>query len=146
MIDYKYNEQNALREVKDYIDSTYTQHYSGKYQATDMIIDAGHGTGFCIGNIMKYAKRYGKKDGLNKKDLLKIIHYAIIQLHVHDSNKEREAKTQSPVHKPHNIPCNTIPTAFVNSCYRGNIIESPDDLCHACDCWKSNNLKYSYTT
>jgi hypothetical protein len=46
---------------------TYGQHYaSGKYQATDMIIDAGYGEGFCIGNIMKYAMRYGKKNGKQK--------------------------------------------------------------------------------
>ena len=85
-IEYKYNEDNFLKEIGDYINSTYTAHYSGKYQATDMIIDAGHGTGFCIGSIMKYAKRYGKKDGYNRKDLLKIIHYAIIQLYNQDNN------------------------------------------------------------
>lgn len=140
MIEYKYNEDNALKEIREYINSTYTQHYSGKYQATDMIIDAGHGTGFCIGNIMKYAKRYGKKNGLNKSDLLKIIHYAIIQLHVHEMNqssKKIEIKS---------LKVNSIPTNYVASCYRGNIIETPDDMCHACDCWKSNTLKYSYTT
>jgi hypothetical protein len=47
-----------------------------------MIIDSGYGEGFCIGNIMKYAMRYGKKDGKNKADLLKIIHYAMIALYV----------------------------------------------------------------
>ena len=81
MINYKYDEDIMLDQIRRYIDSTYTQHYSGKYQATDMIIDAGHGTGFCIGNIMKYAKRYGKKDGYNRKDLMKIIHYAIIEMY-----------------------------------------------------------------
>lgn len=143
MIDYKYNENGALAEIKEYIDSTYNQHYSGKYQATDMIIDAGHGTGFCVGNIMKYAKRYGKKDGYNKKDLLKIIHYAIIQLYVHDSKtvllsttKQKEVKSQ----------CNTIPTNYVASCYKGNIIQTPNDVCHACDCWKIKELMKSYTT
>ena len=35
-------------------------------------------------------KRYGKKDGKNRKDLLKIIHYAIIMLHVHDTANEKE--------------------------------------------------------
>ena len=84
---YKFNEDHYLGEIKNYIDATYGQHYAGKYQATDMIIDAGHGTGFNIGNIMKYAKRYGKKQGYNKKDLLKIIHYAIIQLYVHDDEQ-----------------------------------------------------------
>ena len=83
-IEYKYDEDKNIKSLIEYIDSTYSQHYSGKYQATDMIIDAGHGTGFCIGNIMKYAKRYGKKDGLNRKDIMKIIHYAMIQLYVHD--------------------------------------------------------------
>ena len=83
-INYKFMEGHWIDQVQKYIDSTYQKHYSGKYQATDMIIDAGHGTGFNIGNIMKYAKRYGKKGGYNKDDLMKIIHYAIIQLHVHE--------------------------------------------------------------
>ena len=33
-----------------------------------------------MGNILKYAQRYGKKEGRNKNDLMKVIHYAIIQL------------------------------------------------------------------
>ena len=74
MIKYKFNEDKILKDIKDYIDLTYNQHYgNGKYQATDMIIDSGHGEGFCIGNIMKYAMRYGKKDGKNIKDLQKTI-------------------------------------------------------------------------
>jgi hypothetical protein len=83
-IDYKFKEDISLAELKNYIDSTYNQHYAqGKYQATDMIVDAGFGEGFCIGNIMKYAMRYGKKDD-KKKELLKIIHYAMIALYVND--------------------------------------------------------------
>jgi len=83
MINYKFKEDITLDELKKYIDQTYDQHYAnGKYQATDMIIDSGHGEGFCIGNIMKYAMRYGKKDGKQRSDLLKIIHYAIIALYV----------------------------------------------------------------
>ena len=59
---YKYDEDVALLELKAYIDATYDQHYSrNKFQATEFIIDSGHGEGFCIGNIMKYAQRYGKK-------------------------------------------------------------------------------------
>ena len=82
-VEYKYNEDTALAELQKYIDSTYDEHYSkNKFQATEFIIDAGHGEGFCIGNIMKYAQRYGKKDGKNRKDLLKVIHYAIIALHI----------------------------------------------------------------
>ena len=85
MINYKYNEGELIKEFKNYIDATYGEHYSlNKYQATEFIIDAGHGDGFCIGNVMKYAQRYGKKDGYNRKDLLKVLHYALIELYVHD--------------------------------------------------------------
>ena len=86
-IKYKYDEQNILNGVYAYIQDTYTHHYSkSNYQATEFIIDAGHGTGFCIGNIMKYAQRYGKKGAKKdrRKDLLKIIHYAIIALFIED--------------------------------------------------------------
>lgn len=87
-IEYKYNEGNILQELQAYIDATYGEHYSkNKYQATEFIIDSGHGTGFCVGNILKYAQRYGRKGDVEewRKDLLKVIHYAIIQLHVHDT-------------------------------------------------------------
>ena len=85
-INYKFNEEKLLQELAKYINNTYGQHYaSDKYQATDVIIDSGHGEGFCLGNIMKYAKRYGNKEGKNIKDLLKILHYGIIMLNVHDT-------------------------------------------------------------
>jgi len=84
-INYKYNEGELIKEFQAYVDATYGEHYSlNKYQATEFIIDAGHGDGFCIGNVMKYAQRYGKKDGYNRKDLLKVLHYALIELYVHD--------------------------------------------------------------
>ena len=86
-IDYKYNEDTTLKEITNYIDATYGEHYSrNKFQATEFIIDSGHGTGFCIGNMQKYTQRYGKKGDATewRKDLMKVIHYAIIQLHVHD--------------------------------------------------------------
>lgn len=84
-IDYKYNEGALIQELQEYVDATYGEHYSlNKFQATEFIIDAGHGDGFCIGNVMKYAQRYGKKDGYNRKDLLKVLHYALIELYVHD--------------------------------------------------------------
>ena len=61
MIEYKYSEDRILAELKQYIDKTYGQHYSlNKFQTSEFIIDCGHGEGFFIGNIMKYAQRYGK--------------------------------------------------------------------------------------
>jgi len=89
-IEYKYNEDAALTELHEYIDSTYDEHYSkNKYQATEFIIDGGHGEGFCIGNILKYAQRYGKKSDKNRSDLLKLIHYGIIALHVNELEGEK---------------------------------------------------------
>ena len=87
---YKYNEDASLKELKAYIDSTYDEHYSkDKFQATEFIIDGGHGEGFCIGNILKYAQRYGRKEDKNRSDLLKLIHYGIIALHVNDLEGEK---------------------------------------------------------
>ena len=81
-IDYKFKENIIVNDVMDYVNKTYDSHYAQtkNYQATEIIIDQGHGTGFCMGNILKYAQRYGKKEGRNKNDLMKVIHYAIIQL------------------------------------------------------------------
>jgi len=88
MTQYKYSEDKILKELKEYIEATYGEHYSqNKFQATEFIMDSGHGEGFCIGNIMKYAQRYGKKDGYNRKDLLKVLHYAIMALHNHDTTR-----------------------------------------------------------
>tara|TARA_B100000902_G_C27154202_1_gene835296 strand:+ start:718 stop:1050 length:333 start_codon:yes stop_codon:yes gene_type:complete len=87
---YKYSEDRILKEMTEYIDSTYNQHYSqNKFQATEFILDSGHGEGFCIGNCMKYLQRYGKKGTREdaRKDLLKVIHYGIIALHNHDKEK-----------------------------------------------------------
>jgi len=82
---FKFDESEYIDEMHEYISSTYKEHYAkGKYQATDIILDSGHGEGFVMGNILKYWKRYGNKEGKNRKDLLKIIHYAIIMLYVHD--------------------------------------------------------------
>jgi hypothetical protein len=93
-IDYKYSEGRILDELKFYIDNTYGEHYSqNKFQATEFIMDSGHGEGFCIGNIMKYAQRYGKKEGRNRKDLLKVIHYSIMALHNHDELYSSKPKT-----------------------------------------------------
>ena len=99
-IEYKYNEGDLLREITQYIDATYDEHYSqNQYQATEFIIDGGHGIGFTVGNILKYAQRYGHKGTPAdwRKDLLKVIHYAIIAMHVHD--KEQQSSIPDPFEK-----------------------------------------------
>ena len=84
-IAYKFNENELIQELKEYIDSTYSAHYSrNKFQSTEFIIDCGHGQGFALGNVLKYVQRYGKKDGYNRADLMKDLHYALIALYNHD--------------------------------------------------------------
>ena len=83
-------EQKALREIEAYIEGTYNQHYAKgkKFQTTQVIEDLGHGEGFCVGNIIKYASRLGKKKGASgKSDLLKLIHYAILLYGINDKHK-----------------------------------------------------------
>ena len=81
-IQYKFSENVIVNDIMNYVNTTYKSHYAQtkNYQATEIIIDQGYGTGFCMGNILKYAQRYGKKNGRNKDDLMKVIHYAVIQL------------------------------------------------------------------
>lgn len=89
MIDYKFNEGELIAEVQRYIDETYSGHYSrNRFQSTEFIVDCGHGDGFALGNIIKYAQRYGKKEGKNRNDLLKVIHYAIIALSILDMEEQ----------------------------------------------------------
>ena len=89
-IDYVFDEGNYMKELWGHIDATYLSHYAqNKIQSTEFINDAGHGEGFCIGNIIKYAQRYGKKGGYNRNDLTKIVHYVIIMLYLHDNYYQR---------------------------------------------------------
>ena len=79
-VDYVFDEGKYLSEIWNSIDKTYTSHYAqNKIQSTEFIADAGHGEGFCIGNIIKYAQRYGKKGGFNRNDLTKVAHYVTVK-------------------------------------------------------------------
>ena len=104
---YVFNEEKILEEIKNGIDETYSSNYAqNKVQSTEFIADAGHGEGFCIGNIIKYAQRYGKKNGYNREDLKKIIHYAIIMMCLHDKRNEEfqsiinESQPQDKITEP----------------------------------------------
>ena len=123
-IEYKFSEDKSLKLLKDHIDKTYSSHYSkNKFQSTEFITDAGHGTGFCIGNIMKYAQRYGKKGTAedHKKDLLKILHYAIIQLHIHHEqtygvNQSADEKQLALGELASNLPKDLLPADYDAGC------------------------------
>ena len=91
MINYKFNEEALINELKEYVDSTYDQHYSkNNFQSSEFIMDCGHGMGFFLGNVLKYTQRYGHKDGYNRKDLLKVLHYALLALNQHDEQESED--------------------------------------------------------
>jgi hypothetical protein len=73
IMQWKYNEDKILRDIEEYVISTYHGHY--------LMAAKKLASGFCQANILKYGSRYGDKDGLNKRDLLKVIHYAMLLLH-----------------------------------------------------------------
>jgi len=83
MSDCKYNEEAILKEIHNYVMSTYQGHYVGKgeIQTFDVWDTLGISEEVCIGTAIKYLMRFGKKDGKNKKDLLKAIHYVILLMH-----------------------------------------------------------------
>ena len=86
-IDYKFNEDELISQLKEYIDSTYKAHYgSGGLQSSEVIIDRGHGIGLFLGNVDKYNARYGKKGNVDdhRKDIMKVLHYALLALYEHD--------------------------------------------------------------
>jgi hypothetical protein len=84
---WKYNEDKILKDIQDYVTSTYHGHYCGDesgyddIQTIDLMAAKKLAAGFCQANILKYGSRYGDKDGRNKRDLLKVIHYAMLLLH-----------------------------------------------------------------
>ena len=90
---WKYNEDVILKDIHEYVSGTYRSHYTGKtngfadIQTIDLTAAKGLASGFCQSNIIKYGTRYGDKDGQNKKDLLKVIHYAMLLLHFDDHYK-----------------------------------------------------------
>ena len=86
----KYNEEEILQEIIEYIESTYSQHYStdGKgLQAMDIFRNMDTDKDFCQSNAIKYLIRYGKKQGRNEKDLIKAIHYIVLLI---SSEREKQ--------------------------------------------------------
>lgn len=78
---WRYNEDKILKQLEEYIASTYRQHYvdrtgGGKEQTLDKI-KHNRREGFCAGNVTKYIDRYDTK-GTPRADLFKVLHYTIL--------------------------------------------------------------------
>ena len=89
-LDYKYGEDQALKKIQEYVNSTYGQHYvgNGDIQTVDFWESLGSLETTCRDTAIKYLARYGKKGGRNEKDLLKAVHYIILMMYA--APKENE--------------------------------------------------------
>ena len=103
----KYHENEILKDVEEYVSRTYNGHYTGtkheyrNVQTIDLMASRDLASDFCQANILKYGSRYGSKDGRNKKDLLKVIHYAMLLLHF-DEHYGKPSMTSGNI--DHNMP------------------------------------------
>ena len=104
---YKYHETEIMNDIEDYVSGTYNGHYTGReheyrnVQTIDLMAARDIAPQFCQANILKYGSRYGSKDGKNKKDLLKVIHYAMLLLHF-DEHYGKPSMTSGNI--DHNMP------------------------------------------
>jgi len=79
----KYNEDQIMTNINNYIRSTYDEHYSvdkSGFQVQDMLRHLDIDKDFCQSNAIKYLCRYGKKNGKNKVDLYKAVPYIVLLL------------------------------------------------------------------
>lgn len=81
---WKYDEDKTLKELEEYLKSTYNSHYTSdasKTQTLDLIESIGDAEPFSRSNAIKYLSRFGRKNGKSKLDLLKAMHYCILLYH-----------------------------------------------------------------
>tara|TARA_R100000008_G_C3566873_1_gene159629 strand:+ start:413 stop:964 length:552 start_codon:yes stop_codon:yes gene_type:complete len=104
---YKYHESEIIKDIEEYVSGTYNGHYTGtkfeyrNVQTIDLMASRDLASDFCQANILKYGSRYGSKDGKNKKDLMKVIHYAMLLLHF-DEHYGKPSITSGNI--DHNMP------------------------------------------
>ena len=107
---FKYHEKEILKDIEEYVSRTYQGHYTGKsheyrnVQTLDLMAAKELASGFCQANILKYGSRYGNKDGRNKKDLMKVIHYAMLLLHFDGHYGKPSMSTGNIDQIDHNMP------------------------------------------
>ena len=82
----KYEEDDFLTEVLEYIVKTYGEHYATEdgLQLMDLWIADDTAIPTCRNLAVKYLQRFGKKEGNNRKDLLKAVHYISMLAYITD--------------------------------------------------------------
>jgi len=84
-IKYRFQEDEILFHLEEYVDATYSGHYTNEEKKEIQVIDIWESLGSLEStardNALKYLLRYGKKEGKNPKDLYKAMHYIILMLY-----------------------------------------------------------------
>ena len=91
----KYQEDIGIKDLKDYVSSTYSGHYTNpgsNVQTLDLIQSVGDAESFCRSNAIKYLSRYDKR-GQAKRDILKAMHYCLL-LYYFSGNATDETPTR----------------------------------------------------
>jgi hypothetical protein len=91
----KYEEEEGIKDLRDYISSTYSGHYTSEQNSTqtlDLIQSVGDAESFCRSNAIKYLARYDKK-GQAKRDILKAMHYCLL-LYYFSGHTNNETQTR----------------------------------------------------
>ena len=78
---FHYSEDLFLEELKKHFETTNVTHYSGEIQPTEFIMSHANSMDFLIGNVIKYTFRFGRKNGFDKSDLFKAVHYLSMMYH-----------------------------------------------------------------
>jgi len=88
---YKYKEATILEDMLEYVNKTYGEHYKKEnIECLDAWIARGTAATTCVDTAEKYLWRYGSKEGKNKKDLMKAMHYIMLTLYIDHYRKEGE--------------------------------------------------------
>lgn len=77
----KYDERRIFAEALQHALSTYKSHYAFDIEPVEFIFAKDRNVDFFINSAFTYIARYGKKKGMNERDLFKAIHFLVIAIY-----------------------------------------------------------------
>lgn len=94
----KYKEDLVLEEIRKHVEATYKKHYATEdgLQVLDVWEALGSFDTSCRDAALKYIWRFGKKEGYNKNDVLKAIHF-LMYIYQYHFLKEKDKELNLPV-------------------------------------------------
>jgi len=102
---WPFDEKKYLNEILKYIDKCNNNgHYANENKDihTFQLIVQGkdnRGLHYATMTVLKYLDRFGSKEGYNRKDLLKAIHFLIYSLYAYDNHSFKDEKMNNNENK-----------------------------------------------